>query len=76
MEKALVCGAGGFIGSHLVQRLKAEGYRVRGADLKYPEFSKSPTSHTMKFTSWRRTWAGRDSCFQARTTPISCITPP
>jgi nucleoside-diphosphate-sugar epimerase len=39
MKKALVCGAGGFIGSHLVKRLKAEGAWVRGADLKYPEFS-------------------------------------
>jgi len=39
MKKALVCGAGGFIGSHLVKRLKKEGYWVRGADLKDPEFS-------------------------------------
>lgn len=39
MKKALVCGAGGFIGSHLVKRLKKEGYWVRGVDLKYPEFS-------------------------------------
>lgn len=38
MKKALVCGAGGFIGSHLVKRLKGEGYWVRGIDLKYPEF--------------------------------------
>ncbi len=38
-RKALVCGAGGFIGSHLVKRLKREGYWVRGVDLKYPEFS-------------------------------------
>ena len=36
---ALVCGAGGFIGSHLVKRLKQEGYWVRGVDLKFPEFS-------------------------------------
>ena len=36
---ALVCGAGGFIGSHLVKRLKVEGFRVRGVDLKYPEFA-------------------------------------
>ncbi|WP_116653303.1 NAD-dependent epimerase/dehydratase family protein [Pelagibacterium sediminicola] len=36
---ALVCGAGGFIGSHLVRRLKAEGLWVRGADLRYPPFS-------------------------------------
>jgi len=36
---ALVCGAGGFIGSHLVKRLKKEGFWVRGVDLKRPEFS-------------------------------------
>jgi len=41
MKTALVCGAGGFIGSYLVKRLKSEGYWVRGADLKYPEFSKT-----------------------------------
>ena len=39
MKTALVCGAGGFIGNHLVRRLKAEGFWVRGVDLKYPEFS-------------------------------------
>lgn len=38
MKKALVCGSGGFIGSHLVKRLKHEGYWVRGVDLKYPEY--------------------------------------
>lgn len=38
-KRALVCGAGGFIGSHLVRRLKQEGYWVRGVDLKNPEFS-------------------------------------
>jgi GDP-D-mannose 3',5'-epimerase len=37
--KALVCGAGGFIGSHLVKRLKNEGYWVRGVDLKHTEFA-------------------------------------
>jgi GDP-D-mannose 3', 5'-epimerase len=36
--KALICGAGGFIGSHLVKRLKSEGFWVRGVDLKHPEF--------------------------------------
>ena len=41
MRTALVLGAGGFIGSHMVRRLKKEGYWVRGVDLKYPEFSKS-----------------------------------
>lgn len=38
-KKALVCGAGGFIGSHLVRKLKKEGFWVRGVDLKYPQFS-------------------------------------
>lgn len=37
-KKALVCGAGGFIGGHLVNRLKAEGYWVRGIDLKENEY--------------------------------------
>jgi nucleoside-diphosphate-sugar epimerase len=41
MKKALVCGAGGFIGSHLVKKLKKDGYWVRGVDLKHPEFSSS-----------------------------------
>ena len=41
MKKALVLGAGGFIGSHMVSRLKSEGYWVRGVDLKYPEFDKT-----------------------------------
>jgi nucleoside-diphosphate-sugar epimerase len=40
-RRALVTGAGGFIGSHLVKRLKKEGYWVRGVDLKYPEFSET-----------------------------------
>jgi nucleoside-diphosphate-sugar epimerase len=38
-KTALVCGAGGFIGSHLVNKLKDEGYWVRGVDVKLPEFS-------------------------------------
>ena len=38
-KTALVLGAGGFIGSHMVKRLKSEGYWVRGVDLKYPEYS-------------------------------------
>jgi len=37
-KTALVLGAGGFIGNHLVNRLKDDGYWVRGVDLKYPEF--------------------------------------
>lgn len=41
MKRVLVNGAGGFIGGHLVKRLKAEGYWVRGVDLKYHEFAES-----------------------------------
>ena len=44
MRKALVNGAGGFIGSHLVRRLRSEGFWVRGVDLKRPEFAES-TAH-------------------------------
>ena len=39
-KKALVLGAGGFIGSHMVKRLKKEGYWVRGVDLDHPEFGR------------------------------------
>jgi len=45
MKKALVLGAGGFIGSHMVKRLKSEGYWVRGVDLKRPEFSETQADH-------------------------------
>jgi nucleoside-diphosphate-sugar epimerase len=41
MRSALVCGAGGFIGGHLVKRLKSEGFWVRGADLKNHEYAVS-----------------------------------
>jgi GDP-D-mannose 3', 5'-epimerase len=41
MKSALVCGGGGFIGAHLVARLKREGCWVRAVDLKYPEFSET-----------------------------------
>ena len=41
VKKALVLGAGGFIGSHMVKRLRAEGYWVRGVDLKRPEFTET-----------------------------------
>src|SRR5215218_1136637 len=41
MKKALVCGAGGFIGGHLVKRLKDDGYWVRGVDVKAHEFGAS-----------------------------------
>ena len=38
MKRILVCGAGGFIGGAMVKRLKAEGYWVRGVDIKYHEY--------------------------------------
>ena len=47
MKKAIVFGAGGFIGSHMVKRLKSEGYWVHGVDLKAPEFSNTSAD---KFT--------------------------
>ena len=45
-KTALVLGAGGFIGSHMVKRLRSEGYWVRGVDLKHPEYS---ASHANEF---------------------------
>ena len=41
MKKAVVCGGGGFIGSHLVKRLKKEGFWVRAVDLKFPEYNQT-----------------------------------
>jgi len=41
MKKILVCGAGGFIGAHLVKKLKQDGHYVIGADLKYPQYSET-----------------------------------
>ena len=41
MKNALVCGAGGFIGGHLVRRLKDEGYLVRGMNIKMHEYVES-----------------------------------
>src|SRR4030088_716931 len=40
-KRVLVTGAGGFIGHHLVKRLKSDGYWVRGVDIKYPEYEAS-----------------------------------
>jgi GDP-D-mannose 3',5'-epimerase len=47
-KTALVLGAGGFIGSHMVKRLRSEGYWVRGVDLKYPEFSVSEANEFIR----------------------------
>jgi len=41
MKKALVCGGGGFIGNHLVNKLKEEGFWVRSVDLKFPEYNET-----------------------------------
>ncbi len=48
MKTALVLGAGGFIGSHMVKRLKKEGFWVRGVDLKYPEYSETEANEFIK----------------------------
>ena len=69
-KKVLVCGAGGFIGSHLVKRLKAEGCWVRGADIKYPEFSASSADEFViadlrEATSWAKILdSGFDEAYQ------------
>ena len=47
MKKALVCGAGGFIGCHLVKKLKREGYWVRSVDIKRHEWSPNAADETL-----------------------------
>ncbi len=48
MKTALVCGAGGFIGGHLVKKLKREGYWVRGVDIKTHEFAPTQADEFLK----------------------------
>ena len=48
MKNALVLGAGGFIGHHMVKKLKDEGYWVRGVDIKHPSFSESKADEFLK----------------------------
>jgi GDP-D-mannose 3',5'-epimerase len=48
MTKVTVCGAGGFIGGHLVKRLKREGFWVRGVDLKTNEFAGTSADEFVK----------------------------
>jgi len=64
MKKALVCGAGGFIASHLVKRLKHEGYWVRGVDQKQPEFSPTAADEFLQVDLRER-----DSCRAALALP-------
>lgn len=60
MERVLVTGAGGFIGHHLVSYLKKTGYWVRGADLKFPEYT-DVDADEFEVLDLRR----RDACLQA-----------
>ena len=59
-DRVLVTGAGGFIGHHLVKRLVSEEYRVRGVDIKYPEFEPS-VAHDFQILDLRKL----DSCLTA-----------
>jgi nucleoside-diphosphate-sugar epimerase len=68
MKSALVCGGGGFIGAHLVKRLKAEGFWVRAVDLKYPGFA--PTEADDFIVADLR---DRDECRQAIDRPFTEI---
>ena len=60
MKKALVCGAGGFIGGHLVEKLKREGYWVRGVDIKEHEF-RTTAADEFRLLDLRRP----DNCWEA-----------
>lgn len=69
MKKILVCGAGGFIGGHLVKRLKKEGFWVRGVDLKHNEYSPSPADEFIiadlrNFDKCEAVIAGIDEVYQ------------
>lgn len=64
MKKALVCGAGGFIGGHLVKKLKEEGYWVRGVDQKKHEFGKLPSDEFLLLDLRHE-----DNCRKALTLP-------
>jgi nucleoside-diphosphate-sugar epimerase len=64
MKRALVCGAGGFIGSHLVKHLKNVGYWVRGVDQKQPEFSPTSADEFLQVDLRER-----DSCHDALALP-------
>ncbi len=64
MKRAVVCGAGGFIGGHLVKKLKREGYWVRGVDIKPHEFAPTQADEFLL-----RDLRELESCRQALTLP-------
>jgi GDP-D-mannose 3',5'-epimerase len=64
VNRAVVCGAGGFIGGHLVTRLKHDGFTVRGVDVKLPEFGPSNADEFLLLDL-----RDRDACRQALTVP-------
>lgn len=64
MKRALVCGAGGFIGGHLVKKLKREGYWVRGVDIKTHEFTPTQADEFLL-----RDLRDVENCRQALTLP-------
>jgi nucleoside-diphosphate-sugar epimerase len=65
MKRALVCGAGGFIGSHLARRLRAEGCWVRGVDIKHHEWVPNAGADEFALLDLRR----KESCEQALDLP-------
>jgi nucleoside-diphosphate-sugar epimerase len=73
---ALVLGAGGFIGSHLVRRLKQDGFWVRGVDLKHPEFAETAADEFVlgDLRDPAPIWAAPATSSPAKTTPTSCTT--
>ena len=74
MKTALVCGAGGFIGSHLVKRLKAEGFWVRGVDLKFPEFGETAADDFV-IGDLRDPRVSSAAAKREKMMPISCTIP-
>ena len=68
MKTALVCGAGGFIGGHLVKKLKRDGYWVRGVDIKEHEFAETKADDFRLLdlrephNCWEALTMGEDAC--------------
>jgi nucleoside-diphosphate-sugar epimerase len=66
MKRALVTGAGGFVGSHLVKYLKARGYWVRGVDLKTPEWEPGAANEFLRL-DLRDNFDARDALWLPKT---------